>query len=509
MIRRNLMSMVGLLTLTVTLAFGGAKPRTPNIVFVLVDQLRADVLSCYGGENIETPNMDRLADEGIRLDNALSTYPICSPYRAMCFTGMYPMRNGMTNNDHPLKPDLPSFAQACNDAGYDTAYIGKWHLYGFGRRQEYIPPEHRLGFGQWQALECTHDYFNSMYYENESQEPKYWPGYDADSQTDAATDFIRGRDKDKPFFLTLSWGPPHDPYIAPKKYMDRVDPAKIKLRANVASSAVADELLENPRFNIPDFVEDYKQQSLATLKDESKIRENLAAYLAATLALDDYLGRLYQALEDEDILNDSLIIFTSDHGDHLGSHRLWGKNTPYEESIHIPFMMRYPKRIAPGLVSDALLEPVDVMPTVLGMVGVKCPKVDGEDRSRVVLGQEQDQREASLIMCMTHLTNTSLINGLDTWRGVRTKRFTYARYEDESPWLLFDNQNDPFQLNNLAQNPESAKIISGLSRTLNGLLEKAGDAEDTKALYDQIIKENPDRELLLRFRAANPDHENM
>ena len=116
------------------------------------------------------------------MTNAISTYPICSPFRAMMLTGLYPMRNGMTNNDHPLRPNLTSFAEACNAAGYQSAFIGKWHMDGRGRKT-YIPPERREGFQFFQAMEVTHDYFNSQYYDNDSDKPKYWEGYDADSQT--------------------------------------------------------------------------------------------------------------------------------------------------------------------------------------------------------------------------------------------------------------------------------------------------------------------------------------
>lgn len=480
------------------------KEEQPNIVFVFADQLRSFELSSYGGENIETPNLDRLAREGVRLTNALSTYPICSPYRAMLISGLYPMRNGMTNNDHPYRPELTSIAEACNTAGYQTAFIGKWHLDGQGRTS-YIPPERREGFQFFQALECTHNYFNSPYYDNDSDELKHWDDYDAKSQTEAAQSYIRNRKQDQPFFLMLSWGPPHDPYIAPERYMDKVDPATLTLRPNVSERKVARDLLDNPRFTLPESRKKTRIKYQEFLADQAYIREMNAGYLASTLAIDDYFGDLIKTLEEEGILDNTILVFTSDHGDHLGSHGIWGKDAPFEESISIPLLVRYPKKIRPSTVSDVLFTPIDVMPTLLGLADVSCPKVDGADLSRVMVDKEPDTRDGALLMGMSHFNNASVINGMDTWRGVRTKKYTYARYEDQSAWLLYDNEADPYQMNNLADHPAYTELINGLNVKLDSLLEAAGDAENTKELYDLIIKENPKRTMLLEIREVNPD----
>ena len=478
--------------------------EAPNIVFVFADQLRSFELSSYGGLNIETPNLDQLAKEGVRLTNALSTYPICSPYRAMLISGLYPMRNGMTNNDHPYRPELTSFAEACNAAGYQTAYIGKWHLDGRGRTS-YIPPERREGFQYFQALECTHNYFKSGYYDNNSDELKHWDDYDAKSQTEAAQNYIRNRKADQPFFLMLSWGPPHDPYIAPEAYMDKINPKSLKLRPNVTDRNVAKELLDQPRFTLPENRKNTRIKYQGHLADTAFVRDMNAGYLASTLAIDDYIGDLVKTLEEEGILDNTILVFTSDHGDHLGSHGIWGKDAPFEESISIPLLIRYPEKVPVSTVSDVLFTPIDVMPTILGMAGVDCPEVDGEDLSRVLVSEEADTREAALLMGMSHFNNASVINGMDTWRGVRTKQYTYARYEDQSAWLLYDNISDPFQLDNLAGKPAYANLIKELNLTLDSLLKEAGDAENTKELYDQILEENPQRTMLLEFREVNPD----
>jgi len=154
-------------------ADNSAGAKKPNIVFVFADQLRSFDLSCYGADHIQTPNMDRLAADGVRFTHAFSTYPICSPFRAMMMTGLYPMRNGMVCNDHYLRAGVPSFAHVCKKAGYHTGYIGKWHIDGYSRT-DYIPPERRLGFEHWMALECTHDYFHSKYFTGNSDQARYW-----------------------------------------------------------------------------------------------------------------------------------------------------------------------------------------------------------------------------------------------------------------------------------------------------------------------------------------------
>lgn len=488
----------GLLTLGCS-----SKPQKPNILFVFADQLRSQELSCYGGVNIKTPNLDRLAEEGLMMTNAISTYPICTPFRGMLLTGLYPLHSGISNNDHPLNPDLPSFAKACKEEGYNTAYIGKWHLDGMGR-STYIPPERRLGYDFWQALECTHNYFNSMYYDNNAKEPVYWEGFDAEAQTKAAQNYIKSRDPEKPFFLTLSWGPPHSPYIAPQKYLDMVDPMKLELRENVKEHEIADKLADNPRFIIPDKYKDHKKRRY-DLENEDWVRSSYAKYLAATLALDDYFGQILKTLEEEGILDNTILVFSSDHGDHLGSHQFFDKCPPYEESISIPFLLRYPKVVKEKTESDILLSPIDMFPTIFGFAGLKHSNVDGFDFSKVIANKEEDKRDAILLMNLTHFNNAALVNGLDTYRGVRTKQYTYARYEDKTPWLLFDNKKDPYQMNNLANIPDYIELINELDTKLEKLLKEAGDSENTKLIYDRIIKENPKRELLLEFREANPN----
>ena len=195
--------------------------RKPNVVFVFADQWRAQATGYAGDTNVRTPNLDRLAARSVNFENAVSCCPVCSPYRASLLTGQYPLTHGVFLNDVPLRNEAVSLAEVYRNAGYETAYIGKWHLDG-NHRSAFIPRERRQGFDFWKVLGCTHAYNNSFYYGDEDVKLK-WEGYDAIAQTREAQQYIRDHAGGPPFLLVLSWGPPHDPYeTAPQKYRDSV-----------------------------------------------------------------------------------------------------------------------------------------------------------------------------------------------------------------------------------------------------------------------------------------------
>ncbi|MFW6159205.1 MAG: sulfatase-like hydrolase/transferase, partial [Planctomycetota bacterium] len=183
----------------------------PNVVFVFADQWRAQATGYAGDPNVRTPNLDRLSSESIRFTTAVANCPVCSPYRASLITGQYPLTHGVFLNDVHLAHRVPSLADAFKSAGYDTAYVGKWHLDGHGR-YAFVPPQDRQGFDFWRGMECTHRYNESHYYAD-TDEMQTWDGYDAGAQTRCCQDYVRARRPgDTPFLLVLSWGPPHSPY---------------------------------------------------------------------------------------------------------------------------------------------------------------------------------------------------------------------------------------------------------------------------------------------------------
>jgi arylsulfatase A-like enzyme len=360
--------------------------------------------------------------------------------------------------------------------------------------EEDIPPERRLGFEYWRALEVSHSYFDSKYYHQDETEPRTWAGYDAVAQTDDACRYILS-EKKKPFCLFLSWGPPHDPYKAPPEYMERFADKEIRLRENVNDFDTAEKMWRECDTALPERFKEHRMRKFPTLNDRSNrdiIRWH-RGYYAAVETLDDCLGNILDALEQSGQLDNSIVVFTSDHGDNLGSHRQVAKQLPFEESISIPFLVRYPKKIKAGSITDALFAPVDMMPTILSLAAAPCPEVDGKDISGAAMGSGVDPQDAVLLMKPIALGVNWIANGNGPWSGVRTKRYTYARKSDSrKPWMLYDNQEDPSQLKNLVDDLGHAKLRNQLDNRTTELLASAGEPEDP-AVYAKLIQEERDK----------------
>ena len=474
------------------LADSAEPARKPNILFVFADQLRAHTLSCYGNGQVHTPNFDRIAGEGVRFDNALSTWPVCSPYRAMLLTGRYPMHNGAVTNDTALMDGLPTIATVCKANGYDTGYIGKWHL-EWGR-DPFVPKERRQGFDYWAVRNCSHQHFGSFYC-GDTPERVPLPGYEPDAQAKLASDYIR-QHKDRPFCLFMSWGPPHDPYRGPEEQTKQFPVEELRLRRNVPESEVVHRLLATDPSRLSERNASRRANRRKTLEDDRLFKERcLQGYYAATKAIDDSMGTVLRALDDTGLSDDTILVFASDHGDMMGSHRMISKQMPLEESIRIPFVLRYPRGVAAGTTTDALLSPVDVMPTLLSLAGIEAPSgVDGKGFREAAEGGRSDQRDAVLIMKLLPGGNPWLANGVTTWRGVRTKRYTYAYLLDRGPWVLFDNRADPYQLSNLIDRPEHAALQKRLHERTQELMKEADDPGDDKPIVDFRLKRKGEHE---------------
>lgn len=450
--RREFMKNAGLAAAALGLgreawAEGKGKAKRPNVVFVFADQWRAQATGYAGDPNVRTPNLDRLASQSINFQNAISGCPVCTPYRGTLLTGQYPLTTGLFVNDVCLKPKGTTLAEAFKAAGYATAYIGKWHIDGHGR-STYIPPERRLGFDYFKALECTHNYNHSAYYAGDSHVKRFWEGYDAIAQTRDAIDYMRNRQKSQPFLLMMSWGGPHDPYFtAPTRYRAMYPEENIKLRPNVPEARAAEA------------------------------RKTLAGYYAHCTALDDCLGELLKALDEEGIADDTIFVFTSDHGDMLQSQGEHHKQRPWDESIRVPFLVRYPGRLGKeGKKLDGVIETADIMPTLLGLSGIAIPaSVEGSDFTPCMEGKGGDpSRGAAVIACYHPFGQWARRAGGREYRGLRTTRYTYVRTL-EGPWLLYDNERDPHQKENLAGKPEAAAIQRELDAELARRLKARKD----------------------------------
>ncbi|HKE28234.1 MAG TPA: sulfatase [Bryobacteraceae bacterium] len=429
-----------------------AAERLPNVLFVLADEWRAQATGYSGDSNVHAPVLDGLAAESVSFENAVSGCPVCCPYRASLLTGQYPLTHGVFINDVELKPNGPTFGEIFRRAGYRTGYIGKWHVYGspdgnYGRRLAYIPREKRFGFDYWKACECTHDYNHSLYYQDDDRTPRYWPGYDATAQTDDACRFIERGPAADPFLLVLSLGPPHFPYAtAPERYQQIYAKGEIRPRQNVPADARA--------------------QAIDTLR----------GYYAHMTALDGCLGRLLAALDRAGAAENTVFVFTSDHGDMMLSQGLTTKLYPWDESIRVPFLLRYPRRL--GRKRRRVWTPLnapDILPTLAGLCGLTIPgSVEGADLSGLATGRERPARAAAAFLSLPVPITEARRYGFAEYRGLRTVRYTYVR-SILGPWLLYDNRRDPFQMRNLCGKSEHKGLQRELDQALDVQLRRRKD----------------------------------
>ena len=417
----------------------------PNIVFILTDQWRAQAFGYAGDPNVETPNIDALHARSISFENAVSTCPVCTPARAALLTGRFPTTTGMFLNDLYLPAEEFTIAEALKEAGYDTAYIGKWHLDGHGR-SNYIPPERRQGFDYWKVLECTHQYMESYYYAGKDPAFGIWDGYDAYAQTKDAQAYIQNHaNGDKPFFLLVSFGGPHFPHKnAPPELMAQYQAKELTFRPNVPP------------------------------EQEARNREELPGYYAHCTAIDRCVGDLYRTIEDVGIAHNTIFIFTSDHGDMHGSHgwKSWRKQMPWNEAAGVPFICRYPKAHTEGREVQTPLTTTDIFPTLVSLAGVPIPEtVEGEDLSALIT-DEPIERDGRAALYMTVVPTYNEPNF--AYRAVRTSQHTYVRGLD-GPMLLYDNIDDPYQMNNLVEDPAHADLVSDLDSKLQAELDRIDD----------------------------------
>lgn len=425
----------------------GQDAQKPNVVFVLADQWRAQSTGYNGDENLQgrTPNVDRIAETGLNFINTISVCPISSPNRASLLTGQYPTTHGIFLNDLHLRDEALTMAEIYKAAGYQTAYIGKWHLDGMGR-SNFTPRERRQGFDYWKGLECSHDYNNMLYYAGDSDEKRYWEGYAPYSETADAIRYIReNATKGTPFLLFLAWGAPHFPHNnAPEDIQRKFLPDSIRLEANVP----------------------------ANMRDAA--RKESAGYYAHIAALDKCIGDLKRALAESGISDNTIFVFTSDHGEMMGSQgiRPTQKQVPWAESVRVPFLLQYPARFGNKKIRiTAPLNTPDILPTLLSLSAVPVPpSIEGDDMTDAIRKPGKMKEKAALIMSVT----PSVAVLKDEYRGIYTSRYTYVKTL-KGPWLLYDNIKDPLQMNNMAGNAEYADLQKKMESALQAELKKIGD----------------------------------
>ncbi len=439
--------------------------RAPNVLIICVDQLRADALSCYGDPNIVTPAIDALAARGARFDQFYNSHPMCTPARATLLTGLYPAMLDMTDNETPLPEGLPSFANGFRDAGYRCGYVGKWHMEGTNGEHEdhcYVPPgERRRGFDHFWAgqhanhmLESAHCYFDEPVQISPDPADTYGPYW----RTGLATQFLADN-ATEPFLLMISYAPPHPApagadweAMLPEEWVAAVDPDTLVYRDNV------------PELTLEPDHENERQEGLGA-------RKYLQLYYASLLSLDEMVADLVAELDALGVTGDTIVIFTSDHGEMAGSHGLYEKGVPFVEANRIPLMVVWPDHIDAGRVITGPSGQADLFATILGLADIPVPgEHHGRDLAPMLLDPAVPERDDVLVQGKVLALQAAEIPGLPNeeliYRMLRTRDHSYVEDEDGRPVFLWDLAADPFEEDNLATDPDQADTMAALSKTL-------------------------------------------
>lgn len=435
--------------------------KKPNLLFIFPDQWRNAALGINNEDPVLTPNLDQLAKEGILFSNAISNYPLCSPFRGMLMTGKLPYNNMVLTNansrrhqyNNSWQKDDISFSDVLVNNGYDAGYVGKLHLTSPPPIQgkdtvlwdAYTPIEERHGFNFWYAYGTFDQHYEPHYWVNEAKknEIKYVKEWSPQHEANVIIDYLINandsiRNSDKPFALFWSVNPPHPPYqYVPEKYLESYkdkDLNELLVRKNVDLNTAAGDLAFHKS---------------ATRNRTHLAEEFVKEYFAAVTGVDEQIGRVLKALEEQGMAENTIVVITADHGEMMGSHGLMSKNIWFEEAINVPLIIRWPEKIKGNQKQDVLVSSPDFMPTLLNMMGATdgMPSdLDGNDLSDHILTGEGDKPQAALYYFIKEGRPES------GHRGIRTYKNTYVITVDNDGKIrkfLYDNINDPYQLENI------------------------------------------------------------
>lgn len=466
----------------------------PNLIFVLADQLRLQSCAYAGDARAQTPRIDRFAAEATDFSNCVSGSPMCAPYRASLFTGKYSSSTGMVINELRLSPQHRTLGHVLGEGGHATSYIGKWHLWAnqLGRHDEprnsFTPPgPQRLGFdGFWASYGFHHTYWN-QYYHTDSPQQITIPGYEPDGQTDLAIAQLQELAAgERPFALFLSYGTPHDPWGAdnvPGEWLARFRDVEFTLPPNYR----------------PD--NDPHADAWARLNpaQREQLPEWMRVYYAMTANLDWNFGRLLDALDASGRREETIVVFTSDHGEMFGAQGRRAKNIFYEESLRVPFLMRWPGQIPAGRATEAPLNTPDIMPTLLTLLDLPVPaEVEGASLAHSARGEDGPEPAAAFLQGMGA---TAIFEDGHEWRALRSRRHTFAVYRADGEEHLYDNLADPYQQRNMAGEAAQRDLLLDFRQQLRARMNALGDRFETCCWYrdhwidDRIIQQSRVRAL--------------
>lgn len=506
----------------------------PNIILIMSDDHAYQAISAYSNHLMETPNIDRIAKEGILFSNACVTNSICAPSRAVIFTGKHSHLNGKIDNRFPFDTTQITFPQLLQQGGYQTAIFGKLH---FGNNPK--------GFDQFKILPGQGNYYNPDFITKEKGEIRV-EGYTTDIITDFTLEWLdKERDSEKPFFLAYWHKAPHREWLPPerhyKEYMKKTFPepetlfddyegrgsaareAEMNLLTHMnwgGDSKIPPEVMDE--LGIPEtsdwdkrafentvgrmtpeqraawdavynpMIEDFKER-YPTMTEKEKMQwryqRYMQDYLGSIAAVDDGVGRLLDYLGEKGLTENTLVIYTSDQGFYLGEHGWFDKRFIYDESFKTPLLAKWPGVIEPGTSSDHMVQNLDFAQTILDVAGISAPvDMQGESLVPLLEGNEQNwDREAVYY----HYYEYPAVHMVKRHYGIVTREYKLAHfYDDVDEWELYDRLKDPLEMLSVYENPDYADIVAELKAKLAELRVKYKDSEELDQHYIDMYKEN-------------------
>jgi len=456
--------------------------RPPNIIYIMADDHAAHAISAYGSRINKTPNIDRIAQGGVRMTNCFCTNSICTPSRAAILTGQYSHKNGVYTLNDRLDPARDHVGKELQKAGYQTAMIGKWHL-----------ASDPTGFDYWNILPGQGVYYNPDFLTAQGRQKH--DGYVTDLIGDFSLEWLKQRDRNKPFFLMCHHKAPHRPWEPGPKYKDLFAGQTMPEPDNLfdhyegkprSVAAVAMKVGENMNIKT-----DLKTEKPAGLEGDPlrkwAYQLYIKDYLRCVQSVDDNVGRVLDYLDTDGLASNTIVIYTSDQGFFLGDHGWFDKRLMYEESLRMPFLMRYPGAIKPGSVNRDMVLNIDFAPMFLDYAEVKAPaEMQGRSfRANVQGHTPKDWRKAMYYRYWMHNDPDHHVPG---HYGVRTDRWKLIYYygkplgmkgafpPDSTPeWELLDLRADPREMRNLYSDPKYAPVVKQLKTELDRLQREAGD----------------------------------
>ena len=484
--RRDFLGVLGVAG--VTLAAG--RPQ-PNILYIMADDHASHAISAYGSRINQTPNIDRIAQSGIRLNNCFCTNSICTPSRAAILTGQYSHKNGVYTLNDRLDPNRNHVAKELQRAGYQTAMIGKWHL-----------ASDPTGFDYWNILPGQGVYYDPVFI-NGGQRKQY-KGYCTDLIGDFTLDWLKQRDLKKPFFLMCHHKAPHRPWQPAPKYQNLFSDRNIPEPDNLfdhydgkARSVAAVKMRVGENMNKTDLKREIPSDLHGDDLRKWAYQFYIKDYLRCIQSLDDNVGRLLEYLDTAGIASSTIVIYTSDQGFFLGDHGWFDKRLMYEESLRMPFLMRYPGVIHPGSVNRDFVLNIDFAPMFLDYAGVNPPsEMQGRSFRQIVEGHTpRDWRKAMYYRYWMHNDNDHHVPG---HYGIRTDRWKLIYYygrplgksganppDTQPEWELYDLRADPREMKNLYADAKYSSQVRDLKAQLDKLQREAGDTPDSPAASTQ------------------------